>query len=203
MRHFLPVQPSGQYSVAQFESDMNQALPAGNHLFYSLGQASADAFLEQFDKPNDAIAFLGNSLNYNFSGGVQSIGLCLASECLEKIAIANDPSYPQVSVAGLATSMVDGYLLAQKSKVVFVGSGDDGALVQELWGISASTPHQALIVPASPGASLQQAAQVWVAIAQGLGAGQTVEDAVANADAQLGTAWTVVGDGTVRVKAVQ
>jgi hypothetical protein len=50
---------------------------------------------------------------------------------------------------------------------------------------------------------LQQAAQVWVAVAQNLVVGETVQNAVANANAQLGTAWTIVGDGTVRIKAVQ
>jgi hypothetical protein len=86
---------------------------------------------------------------------------------------------------------------------VFVASADDGVVFQELWGIDAATTHQALIVPSDSTASLQQAAQVWVAIAQNLNAGQTVQNAVTNANAQLGTAWTVVGDGLVRIKAVQ
>jgi hypothetical protein len=99
--------------------------------------------------------------------------------------------------------LVDASLLAGRTKVVFVASADDGVVFQELWGIDAATTHQALIVPSDSTASLQQAAQVWVAIAQNLNAGQTVQNAVANANAQLGTAWTVVGDGLVRIKAVQ
>lgn len=202
LRHFVPVQPSGQYSVNQLEADVQQAAPV-NNLFYGLSQASVASFLEQLDKPNDAVAFLGYGLSYNFSGGPQSIGLCFSSDCLEKEPGASDPSYPLLSPAGLTTSLVDASLLAGKAKVVFVASADDGAIFEEMWGIDATTAHQALIVPPNSSASLQQAAQVWVAIAQNLVAGQTVQNAVANANAQLGTAWTVVGDGSVRIKAVQ
>lgn len=202
LRHFLPLQPSGQYSVTQFESDAQQAVP-GDNLYYALNQASVASFLEQLDRPNDAVAFLGDALNYNFSGSAQSVGLCFSSDCLEKIASASDPSYTLVSPAGFATSWVDASLLAGKTKVVFVASADDGAILEELWGIDATSAHQALIVPANASVNLQQAAQVWVAIAQNLVGGQSVQNAVANANAQLGTAWTVVGDGTVRIKAVQ
>ena len=52
-----------------------------------------------------------------------------------------------------------------------------------------------------PGAP--QAAQAWIVIAQHLVAGETVQAAVTNTNAQLGTGWTIVGDGTVRIKAVQ
>jgi hypothetical protein len=202
LRHFLPLQPSGQYGVTQFESDMQQAAPGAN-LYYATSQASVASFLEQLDSPNDAVAFLGNALNFDFSGGPQSVGLCFSSDCLEKTASASDPNYTLVSVAGLTTNWVDAYLLAGKAKVVFVASADNGAIFEELWGIDATTAHQALIVPPSSNVSLQQAAQVWVAIAQNLVAGQTVQNAVANANAQLSTAWMVVGDGTVRIKAVQ
>jgi hypothetical protein len=174
-----------------------------NNLYYSLGQASVASFLEQLDKPNDAVAFLGNALSYNFSGGQQSVGLCFSADCLEKTVSASDPSYQLVSPAGLSTSWVDASLLADKTKVVFVASADDGAIFEELWGIDATTAHQALIVPPNSSVSLQQAAQAWVAIAQNLVAGETVQNAVANANAQLGTAWTVVGDGTVRINTVQ
>ena len=47
------------------------------------------SFLEQLDKPNDAVAFLGNALSYSFSGGQQSVGLCFASDCLQKTASAS------------------------------------------------------------------------------------------------------------------
>ncbi len=202
LRHFLPVQPSGQYSVTQFESDMQQAAPA-NNLYYALDQASVASFLEQLDKPNDAVAFLGNTLNYDFSGTPQSVGLCFAVDCQEKTPINSDPTYLLVSPTGLTTSWVDASLLAGKTKVVFVASADDGAIFEELWGIDATSAHQALIMPPNASVSLQQAAQVWVAVAQNLVAGETVQNAVANANAQLGTAFTVVGDGTVRIKAVQ
>ena len=202
LRHFLPVQPSGAYSVSQFESAMQPAAPV-NNAYYALGQASVASFLEQLDKPEDAVAFLGNALSYSFSGGQQSVGLCFSSDCLEKAASGSDASYSLVSPAGLTTSWVDASLLAGKTKVVFVASADDGAIFEELWGIDATTAHQALIVPPSSSVTLQQAAQVWVAIAQNLVAGETVQNAVANANAQLGTAYTVVGDGTVRIKAVQ
>ncbi len=201
LRHFLPVQLSGQYSISQFESALQGT--AANNQFYALGQASVATFLEQLDKPNDAVAFLGNSLGYNFSGGPQSIGLCFSADCLEKTPSASDPSYPLVTPAGLSTGLVDASLLAGRIKVVFVASADDDAIFEELWGIDATTAHQALVVPPNSTVSLQQAAQVWVAIAQNLVAGQTVQNAVANANAQLGTAWTVVGDGSVRIKAVQ
>ena len=202
LRHFLPLQPSGQYSVSQFESAMEQAAPV-NNLYYALDQASVASFLEQLDKPEDAVAFLGNALSFSFSGGQQSVGLCFSSDCMEKAASASDPSYTLVSPVGLTSSWVDASLLAGKTKVVFVASADDGAIFEELWGIDATTAHQALIVPPSSSVTLQQAAQVWVAIAQNLVAGETVQNAVANANAQLSTAWTVVGDGTVRIKAVQ
>ncbi|HKW25302.1 MAG TPA: hypothetical protein VJN48_05925 [Terriglobales bacterium] len=202
LRHFLPLQPSGQYSVSQFESAMQQAAPV-NNLYYALDQASVASFLEQLDKPEDAVAFLGNALSFSFSGGQQSVGLCFSSDCMEKAASASDPSYTLVSPVGLTSSWVDASLLAGKTKVVFVASADDGAIFEELWGIDATTAHQALIVPPSSSVTLQQAAQVWVAIAQNLVAGETVQNAVANANAQLSTAWTVVGDGTVRIKAVQ
>jgi hypothetical protein len=202
LRHFLPLQPSAQYSATQFESDMQQAAPV-NNLYYSQDQASVASFLEQLDRPADAVAFLGDALNYDFSGATQSVGLCFSSDCLEKTASAGDPSYSLLSPAGFTTSWVDAYLVAGKSKVVFVASADDGALFEELWGIDATSTHQALIVPPNAGASLQQAAQVWVAIARNLVAGENVQNAVAGANAQLGTAWTVVGDGTVRIKAVQ
>jgi hypothetical protein len=202
LRHFLPVQPSGAYSVSQFESAMQQAAPV-NNVYYQLDQASVASFLEQLDKPEDAVAFLGNALSYSFSGGQQSVGLCFSSDCLEKAAGASDPSYSLVSPAGLTSSWVDASLLAGKTKVVFVASADDGSIFEELWGIDATNAHQALIVPPNSSVSLQQAAQVWVAIAQSLVAGETVQNAVANANAQRGTAWTVVGDGTVRIKAVQ
>lgn len=202
LRHFLPLPPSGQYGVTQFESDMQQAAPGAN-LYYAAGQASLASFLEQLDNPNDAVAFLGNALNYDFSGGPQSVGLCFSSDCLEKTVNASDPNYTLVSMAGLTMNWVDAYLLAGKTKVVFVASADDGGIFEELWGIDATSAHQALIVPPSSNVTLQQGAQVWVAIAQNLVAGQTVQSAVANANAQLGTGWTVVGDGTVRIKAVQ
>ncbi|HJT01764.1 MAG TPA: Ig-like domain-containing protein [Terriglobales bacterium] len=202
LRHFLPVQPSGQYSVSQFESAMQQGAPV-NNLYYALDQASVASFLEQLDKPEDAVAFLGNGLTFSFSGGQQSVGLCFSSDCLEKAASASDPSYTLVSPAGLTSSWVDASLLAGKAKVVFVASADDGAIFEELWGIDATTAHHALIMPPNSSVSLQQAAQVWVAVAQNLVAGETVQNAVANANAQLGTAWTIVGDGTVRIKAVQ
>jgi hypothetical protein len=202
LRHFLPLQPSGQYSVSQFESAMQQAAPV-NNLYYALDQASVASFLEQLDKPEDAVAFLGNALSFSFSGGQQSVGLCFSSDCMEKAASASDPSYTLVSPVGLTSSWVDASLLAGKTKVVFVASADDGAIFEELWGIDATTAHQALIVPPSSSVTLQQAAQVWVAIAQNLVGGETVQNAVANANSQLGTAWTVVGDGTVRIKAVQ
>ncbi|HEV2118283.1 MAG TPA: hypothetical protein VGR48_19760, partial [Terriglobales bacterium] len=202
LRHFLPLQPGPQYSVSQFESAMQQAAPV-NNLYYAPGQASVASFLEQLDMPNDAVAFLGNALSYQFSGGQQSVGLCFSADCLEKTPSASDPSYTLVSPAGLTTNWVDASLLAGKAKVVFVASADDGAIFEELWGIDATTAHQALIVPPNSSVNLQQAAQEWVAIAQNLVAGQTVQNAVANANAQLGAAWTVVGDGTVRIKAVQ
>jgi hypothetical protein len=202
LRHFLPVQPSGQYSVSQFESAMQQGAPV-NNLYYALDQASVASFLEQLDKPEDAVAFLGNGLTFSFSGGQQSVGLCFSSDCLEKAASASDPSYTLVSPAGLTSSWVDASLLAGKAKVVFVASADDGAIFEELWGIDATTAHHALIMPPNSSVSLQQAAQVWVAVAQNLVVGETVQNAVANANAQLGTAWTIVGDGTVRIKAVQ
>jgi len=202
LRHFLPLQPSGQYSVSQFESAMQQAAPV-NNVYYALDQASVASFLEQLDKPQDAVAFLGNALSYSFSGGQQSVGLCFSSDCLEKAVSASDPSYSLVSPAGLTTSWVDASLLAGKTKGVFVASADDGAIFEELWGIDATTAHQALIVPPNSSVSLQQAAQVWVAVAQNLVAGETVQNAVANANAQLGTAYTMVGDGAVRIKAVQ
>lgn len=202
LRAFLPQPPSTQYSVAQFESDMGKAAPASN-LYYALGQASVASFLQQLDRPNDAVAFLGNALNYDFSGTPQSVGLCFSSDCLEKTATAADATYQLVTPAGMSTSWVDASLLAGKTRVVFVASAEDGAIFQELWGIGATTAHQALIVPPDSSVNLQQAAQLWVAIAQNLVAGQSVQSAVANANAQLGTAWTVVGDGTVRIKAVQ
>ena len=202
LRVFLPQQPSTQYSVAQFESAMAKAAPA-NNLYYALDQASTASFLEQLDRPNDAVAFLGNALNYDFSGTPQSVGLCFSSDCLEKIASTSDATYQLVAPAGMSTNWVDASLLAGKTRVVFVASADDGAIFQELWGIDATTTQQALIVPPDSNVSLQQAAQLWVAIAQNLVAGQSVQSAVANANAQLGTAWTVVGDGTVRIKAVQ
>jgi hypothetical protein len=201
LRHFLPVQPGSQYSVSQFESALQGA--AANNLFYALDQASVASFLEQLDKPNDAIAFLGNALGYDFSGGPQSIGLCFSADCLEKSPSGSDPTYPLLTPTGLSNGFVDASLLAGRTKVVFVASADDGAIFQELWGIDATTAHQALVVPPNSSVSLQQAAQVWVAIAQNLVAGQTVQNAVANANAQLGTAWTVMGDGSVRINAIQ
>jgi hypothetical protein len=201
LRHFLPVQPSAQYPVSQFESDMQQV--PGNSLYYALDKASVASFLEQLDAPHDAIAFLGNALNYDFSGGRQSIGLCFSMDCLEKTPSASDPSYPLVSPAGLTTGLVDPSLLFGKTRVVFVASANDGVIFEELWGIDATTPHQALIMPLNAAVGMQQAAQAWVVIAQNLVAGQTVQNAVDAANAQLGTAWTVVGDGSVRLKAVE
>ncbi|HSB76339.1 MAG TPA: Ig-like domain-containing protein [Terriglobales bacterium] len=202
LAHFVPQQPSTQYTVTQFESDMQQAAP-GSNLFYALDQASVASFLEQLDKPNDAVAFLGNPLNFDFSGTPQTVGLCFSSDCLEKALSASDPTYSLVTPSGLTTSWVDAYLLAGKTKVVFVASAYDGAIFEELWGIDATTAHQALIVPANANVSQQVAAQVWVAIARNLVAGQTVQNAVANANVQFSTTWNVVGDGTVRIKTVQ
>ena len=201
LRHFLPVQPGSQYSVSQFESALQGT--AANNLFYALNQASVASFLEQLDKPNDAVAFLGNALGYSFSGGPQSIGLCFSADCLEKTPSASDPSYPLLTPSGLSNGLVDASLLAGRTKVVFVASADDGAIFEEMWGIDATTAHQALVVPPNSSVTLQQAAQVWVAIAQNLVSGQTVQNAVANANAQLGTAWMVVGDGSVRINALQ
>src|SRR5256885_621516 len=163
LRHFVPVQLSGQYSIAQFETDMRQAVPSlrANHSFYTLGEASVASFMQQLDTRVDAMAFLGNPLTFNFSGNPQSIGLCFASDCLEKTASGSDPNYPLVTPAGFVTDLVDASLLAAKTKVVLVAFPDDGAMFEELWSIYSSTPHQSLIVPSTT-TDKAQAAQAWI-----------------------------------------
>lgn len=194
-----------------------------NHNVFSDGTAAVAKYLKESASPLDGIAFIGHALltttppcgttNY-------SVGLVFADGWL--VRTPNQPPDPNNPCYNYGFDPPPTYRaqIPTDAKIIFIAACDDfNGVLGSLWNITNGTQGQALVMPDLsttpdniPGSvDLWQGAVEWEQIDINLAAGQTIQQAVADANQYIkanpamfvtgySQAWLIVGDPNVKLK---
>ena len=199
--HFLvenPLNSQTNYSVQSFKSDMLSRgyLPSdkADHAWYFTGDATLKAFKTSANKRENAVAFIGHSIENQSNG--QSLGIRLYDFGLVKTGYTYSIPVRRYNV------------FPTNARILFFGSCNDGSVFESLWGIKDNQNNgRAIIVPDSPNQAthLDWAAKAWLTIATLLAEGKDVETAVKAGNDYLtsqnlfGNSWKAVGDHHAKI----
>lgn len=166
--------PPDVYLPQDLESDLKRRdfAPAANMVFYNPEGSTLKAFKEELAKAQDAVGFIGHSVQHPQTGA--SLGLRLIDA-----AIVKKTPDPQYGLPGALNEIVD--VIDSNAKVVFIAACELGPLFLSLWNIDDNTTDRALIVPvgSETNTDLFAATIAWKEIVRSLiNDRKTVSDAV-------------------------
>jgi hypothetical protein len=188
-----------------FENVVPPAVAPSKYYLGDLPPASNIAnFRQAVTSPIDIVAFMGHSYE---DPGCQdpscnphiipfSIGLVFGGNDKEwwirSPQPGDNPKY-QVPVpdpnnpndTGIHIYILNKPFIQTQAKIVFIAACADNPFFEQLWNITDSSPNQALIVPEETAVFLPPAYVFWKELARSLTAGDTVDKAVASANARV------------------
>ncbi len=240
LAEFLPIAPgvaanprfgSPQLAKTDIQSVV-QAKIVSNEFFLD-SDATASTFLTQVAKPIDAVSFFGHAFLTAPPQGMTippyTVGLFFSGGVLIAQPVANDPNQPLLNFTPNPQLGPYTYVTTIKTeaKVIFIAACDINQVFLNLWDITSSTQGRALVVPdptamgqlngnftfGAGSVDLAQGVIEWEQIANSLASGNTIENAVTNANQFVLNfwranpsfqgnpiaQWMVVGDNDARI----